>query len=72
MTTTLMLKLLDFSQPFSIEYDASGIGIRVVLSQIKKLVVIFNKTSLNKCINEKELMALVLAIQHWRPFLQNP
>jgi len=73
LTTALVLAMLDFSQPFAIDCDALGKGIGVVLLQQKRVIVYFSKplseASLNKSVYEKELMALVLAIQHWRPYL---
>lgn len=65
--------MLDFSKQFSIECDASGKGIGVVLTQDRKQIAYFNKAlkdlTLSKSMYEKESMALVLAIQHWRPYL---
>ena len=63
----------DFSQPFSIECDASSTGFGAMLSHNKKPIAFFSialaETSLTKSIYEKELMTLVLAIQHWRPYV---
>ncbi|XP_022631822.1 uncharacterized protein LOC111240655 [Vigna radiata var. radiata] len=73
MTTAPVLTLPDFGRPFHIECDASGRGVGAVLMQDKKPIAYFSKAlsegKLSKSIYEKELMALVLAIQHWRPYL---
>lgn len=73
VTTTPLVAMPDFSQPFSIECDASGTGIGAVLSQNHRPIVFFSKaltdSSLQKFVYEKELMAKVLAIQHRRPYL---
>ncbi|KAL4569307.1 hypothetical protein LXL04_024943 [Taraxacum kok-saghyz] len=53
MTTAPVLALPDFAAPFEIDCDAKALS----------------KRNLSKSAYEKELMALVLAIQHWRPYL---
>lgn len=73
MVSAPVLALPDFSQPFEIECEASGRGLGAVLMQSRKLIAYFSKAlsdqNLNKSAYEKEIMALVLAIQHWRPYL---
>lgn len=50
-----------------------GKGIGVILSQNSRPIAYFSKalsdSSLSKSIYEKELMVVVLVIQHWRSYL---
>ncbi|KAF2309322.1 hypothetical protein GH714_001617 [Hevea brasiliensis] len=68
-----VLIMPNFSLPFIIECDASGNGVGAVLMQQNRPIAFFSKAISDKSITrsayERELMALVLAIQHWRPYL---
>ncbi|XP_073223438.1 uncharacterized protein [Cicer arietinum] len=73
VTSAPVLALPNFELPFEIECDAAGKGVSDVLMHLKHPIAYFRKdfsgNKLSKSAYEKELMAIVLAIQHWRHYL---
>jgi hypothetical protein len=65
--------LPNFSKQFTIECDASGLGVGLVLMQDERPIAYLSKALKGKAfhmsIYEKELFALVTVIQKWRPYL---
>ncbi|KFK22699.1 hypothetical protein AALP_AAs67984U000100 [Arabis alpina] len=73
MSTVPVLALVDFEELFMVEYDASGIRLGAVLMQKQKHVAYFSQALTDrqklKSVYERELMAIVFAIQKWRHYL---
>lgn len=63
----------DFTKPFIMDYDAFGSGVGAVLMQEGQPMAFFNKAMSSKMLAtsayERELMALVLVVNHWHPYL---
>ena len=74
-----MLALPDFNHPFTIEFDASGLGLGVVLMQNQRPIAFHSQLLKGKALQlltyEKELLALVIVVHKWglyllgRPFI---
>lgn len=73
MCSTLVLALLDFAKYFVIECDASGTSIGVVLMQEGQPLEFTSQqlsgANLGQYTYEKEMMALLHAVDTWRPYL---
>jgi hypothetical protein len=73
LTTTPILQLSDFDHNFVMECDASGTGLGAVLHQGGSLVACFSHQLVPRhtklAAYERELIGLVQAVWHWRPYL---
>ena len=75
MTHTPVLTLLDFKEQFVTETDASDIGIGAVLMQKGQPIAYLSKALAQDhkhlSIYEKEFLALIMAVNKWRQYLQH-
>ncbi|TYK18018.1 Retrotransposable element Tf2 [Cucumis melo var. makuwa] len=73
MMTLSVLALPNFNLPFELETDAFGHGMGAVSMQKKRPIAYFSHTlalrDRAKPVYERELMAVVLVVQRWRPYL---
>ena len=73
LCTAPVLALLDFSQPFHLDTDASGTGVGAVLHQNGHPLAFISKPlsprNQGLTVYEKEYLAILMAVNHWRHYL---
>lgn len=77
LTEAPILAYPDAEQPFIVDTDASNVGVGAVLSQsvggVERAVAYFSRTlnraERNYCVTRRELLAVVLALRQFRPYL---
>lgn len=73
LSTAPVLHLPDFTRPFIVDCDASGTGFGGVLHQGEGPLAFFSRPfaarHLKVAAYERELIGLVQAVRHWRPYL---
>jgi hypothetical protein len=74
MMTTPVLALPDFTKQFIVETDACDIGVGAILMQGEQPLAFLSKalgaTHQKLSIYEKEFLALIMAVEKWRSYLQ--
>ncbi|CAI5637478.1 unnamed protein product [Oreochromis niloticus] len=77
LTRAPVLAYPNARQPFIVDTDASNVGVGAVLSQQgeagERVVAYFSRAlgraERNYCVTRRELLAIVLAVRHFRPYL---
>ena len=73
LTTGPVLQMPDFDHLFVVDCDASGVGFDAVLHQGDDPLAFFSRPfaprHLKLAAYERELIGLVQAMRHWRPYL---
>jgi hypothetical protein len=73
LSSAPVLQLSDFERTFTVDCDASGSGFGAVLHQDHDPIAFFSRPFAARHIKlaayERELIGLVQAIRHWRPYL---
>jgi hypothetical protein len=73
LTTGSVLQMPDFDKDFMVDCDASGVGFGAVLHQGAEPLAFFSRPfavrHLKLAAYKRELIGLVQAVRHWRPYL---
>lgn len=73
MTNPPMLKFPNFNLPFTIECDACCTSVGAILMQMGQPIAYISKALKDRALflstYEKESLAVVMAMQRWRPYL---
>lgn len=74
MVTTLVLALPNFEETFTVETDTCATSIGDVMMQMGRPIAFLSKALSDKhrhlSIYEKEFLALIMAVERWRAYLQ--
>ena len=73
LSSAPVLQMLDFTREFVVNCDASGAGVGAVLHQGSGPLAFFSRPFVTRHIKlaayERDLIGLVQAVRHWRPYL---